>query len=178
MRRQAVVIGAVSVALACTSIDLGACGDKYLKVGKGTRIRAYQSIHPASILVYRSAKSTAEGVKFYDELLRGAGHTPVFVKHGTPLADVFTGGKFDLVIADYADAQAVSIQLQPVAGRPDVLPILNQPTKATTAEAARQYQFLLTPGKMTKYDALDQIDHLMERRLANTAAAGRSTKGN
>ena len=176
MRRRAMIIAAVAAALTSTSVDLGACGDKYLSAGRGTRIRAYQSIHPATILLYRSANSTAEGVKFYDELLRGAGHTPVFVKHGASIADVIASRKYDLIIASYDDAETVKAQLASAPTKPDVLPILYKPTKTVAAQAARDYQFLLTPDKMTKYDALDQIDHVMERRLSNGSTPARSTR--
>ena len=178
MRRRAMVIAAAAAALACTSVDLGACGDKYLSAGRGTRIRAYQSIHPATILLYRSAKSTPEGVKFYDELLRGAGHTPVFVKHGVSIADAVASRKYDLIIASYDDAGTLKAQLESVPTKPDLLPVLDKPTKAVAAQAARDYQFLLTPHKMTKYDALDQIDHVMERRLSSASTAARSAKTN
>jgi hypothetical protein len=178
MRRRAMVIAAVAIALACVAVDLGACGDKYLKPGKGTRVRRYAAIHPASILVYKSATATADGVKFYQELLTSAGHTPVFVNHGASIASAVAAGKYDLILVMYADAAAVKSQLDSVAAKPDVLPILHKPPKALAAQAAREFPFLILPHEMDKYDALDQIEHLMERRLGAVSGAARPAKGN
>jgi len=177
MRRHLTVMAAVAAALVCTAVDLGACGDKYLKPGKGTRVRHYATIHPAAILVYKSANATADGVKFYQDLLTGAGHTPVFVNHGASIAQAAAAGKYDLVLTMYADAATVKAQLASISAKPDVLPILYKPTKDVAAQAAKEYPYLILPHDMDKYDALDQIDHLMDRRLKGSAAA-RQAGGN
>ena len=49
---------AVCVLFACGSIDLGACGDKYARVGRSSRLKAYAPLYPASILVYAPANAT------------------------------------------------------------------------------------------------------------------------
>jgi hypothetical protein len=177
MRRRAIVVAAVATVLAWAAVDLGACGDKYLKPGKGTRVRRYAAVHPASILVYKSTKATEDGVKFYRELLTRAGHTPVFLDHGASIANTVAGGKYDLVLTMYADAATVKSQLDAVAAKPDVLPILYQPTKALEAQAVREYPHLILPHKMYETDVIDQIDHLMERRLSAASGAVRPAKG-
>jgi hypothetical protein len=50
-----------------------------------------------------------------------------------------------------------------------VLPILYKPTPEVSIAAAAAYHCRLEPDKMTKHEALAEIDHLMERRLAARA---------
>ena len=171
MGRRAVVIAAVASALTCMSQDLDACGDKFLRLGQSARLKAYASIHPTSILVYQPATPDPKGVKAFKELLNRAGHTVVFVPHGTGIAQAVAAARYDLVITDYADAATLKEQLQPLPGRPDVLPMLRKSSKALAAQAEKEYHCLLTPD-MTKYDALVEIDHAIELRLKAAASPG------
>ena len=52
-----------------------------------------------------------------------------------------------------------------------LLPILSQPSKDIESAATRQYAFLVKPHAMTKYDALAEIDRLMESRRQSLVAA-------
>ena len=174
MQRRAIIVATVAVALACTSIDLGACGDKYLKVGQSTRLGGYAALYRSSILVYSPANATAKGIKDFEGLLKRAGHKAVFVRHGTALAPVAAGGRYDLVIANYVDAAAIQEQLQAIPSKPDVLPILNNPSKGLAAQVAREYPHLITPHSMSKIDVIDQIDHVMERRLKSSSPASKT----
>ena len=45
-----IILTIVTGAAACA--DAFACGDKFLRVGRSARFRAYASVHPSSILVY------------------------------------------------------------------------------------------------------------------------------
>jgi hypothetical protein len=170
MAKYAVIVVTLVAALSTATADLQACGDKYLRVGHSARRRGYAAVHPASILVYKPKNATAKGVKEFDALLKRAGHKPVFLQNGTDLAPAVAAGRYDLVIAAYADAGAIRQQLQSIAGRPDIVPVLDEPTKALAAEAAKEYHCLITPRSMTKYDALAEIDHAMEVRLKGTSA--------
>ena len=82
------------------------------------------------------------------------------------LSQTFDSARYDLVIAAYADAGGRSRHSSsPIPSRPDVLPILDNPTKAVVAEAEKSYPFLLKTRAMNKFDALAEIDHLMSQRL-------------
>ena len=61
--------------------------------------------------------------------------------------------------------------LQSASSKPALLPILYKPTKAVEAEAEKEYVCLLKPHAMTKYDALAEIDRLMQlkRKSASTS---------
>ncbi len=74
------------------------------------------------------------------------------------------------MIADYADAIQIRSALGTAPSRPDILPILYKPTKAVEAEAEKQYACLIKPHEMTKFDALAEIDRLMQLKLGGSPA--------
>jgi hypothetical protein len=168
MRRR-VFIGGLIGATAAGSIDLDACGDKFLRVGRSARFRRYAAVHPAAILIYTPRDATRQGVDELKNLLKRAGHSAVSLDRSASLSDALTASSFDVVIADYLDADRLKSDLQSAFSGAALLPILNTPDKAIETEAMRQYAFLLTPHKMTKFDALAEIDRLMESRARSTA---------
>ena len=165
MLRRLLVVAVVAAAFASSSADLRACGDKFLRIGRSARYRGYAAVHPSSILIYTPAGSTPAGIKEFEALLKRAGHRPVVVENGSPLSPAFTAAKFDVVIADFADTGKIKEELQSVSSQPGLLPILNKPTRAVEAEAEKAYHCLIKPHAMSKYDALAEIDHLLELRL-------------
>lgn len=169
-----VIVAAILVALATLagSADVKACGDKFLRVGRSARFSGYAARRPASILIYASAKAKSEDIRTFQDLLKRAGHTTLAVTNGSSLPEVLAGARYDLVIAAYADAGRIKKQLESVPLRPDVLPFLDQPTKAVAAEAERSYPFLLNTSAMDKFDALAEIDRLMSQRAKAAAIAG------
>jgi len=170
VHRGLFIIGIVAAMFASASADLGACGDKFLRIGRSARYRGYAAVHPSAILIYTPAGSTPAGIKEFEALLTRAGHKPVVVKNGSPLSPSFTAAKFDVVIADFADTGKIKEELLTVPSQPGLLPILNKPTKAVAAEAEKEYHCLIKLHTMSKYDALAEIDHLVELRLKGTAA--------
>ena len=175
MLRRLSVLATLAVMVTSGAVDLSACGDKFLRVGRSARFRGYAAVHPASILIYSPGNATPAGIQALEALLKRAGHSVLAVQHGTPLPQTFAGAPYDLVIADYADAVKVKEQLESVPSRPAVLPILYKPTKTDAAEAEKAYPFLLKPQAMSKAEALSEIDHLMMLRLhgATPSAATR-----
>ena len=92
------------------------------------------------------------------------------VDNGSNVASVLATARYDLVIADYADAGQIGSDLLPASPRPAILPILYKPTKAVEAEADKRFAFVIKPHAMTKYDALAEIDRLMESKLDGSTA--------
>jgi hypothetical protein len=173
MFRRMLAVGILGAIVISSPVDLGACGDKFLRVGKSGRFRGYAAVHPASILIYTPAKAKPSGIKALEDLLKRAGHTPRSVKNGASLPQAFDDARFDLVIAGYADARRLKDQLDALPSHPGLLPVLHNPTRALAAEAARAYPFLLETHTMTTHDALAQIDDLMAQRLKAGAVAAR-----
>jgi hypothetical protein len=161
--RRVLVIGVIAMVVA-SSVDLGACGDKFLRVGRSARFRRYAAVHPSAILIYRPEHSTRAGIDELKSMLKQAGHRPFAVENGTDIVSALAAAQYDVVIADYADAGRIRSEIQTITSKPQVLPILYKPTKAVEAEAEKQYACLIKPQAMTKYDALEEIDRLLELR--------------
>lgn len=165
MRDRMFIVALAATILSGLSIDLGACGDKYTRVGQSTRIKRWVSLHPSSILVYKPQKSSAAGVNFYKELLTGAGHKAEFIKYGTPIDKMIASGKFDVLLIHYADLPAVMAQIQSSRIKPVIVPILGEQSKGLAAQAEQEYPFLIEPEKMDPFMALGRIDQSLEQRI-------------
>jgi hypothetical protein len=163
MLRRILAVAVLAGIVTSGSVDLSACGDKFLRVGG--RQRGYAAVHRASILIYTPLKARQRGIKDLENLLRKAGHTPRSVSNGASLKQAFADGQFDIVIAAYADAGKIKGQLDALPSTPGLLPVLHDPTKAMVAEAQKTYPFVLRTHAMTVDDALMQIDALMAQRL-------------
>jgi glycosyltransferase involved in cell wall biosynthesis len=160
-----VILTIVTIASACA--DAFACGDKFLRVGRSARFRAYASVHPSTILVY-APHWTRRGIGDFQTMLKRAGHKPVIVTTAGAMSQAFAGGKYDVVIMSYSDTGAVRKELEALPSRPALLPLVYKATKAETAEAAAAYRHLLNPDKMTSFQALEEIDRLIDLRLKDT----------
>jgi hypothetical protein len=171
MLRRILTVAILGAVVTSGSVDLSACGDKFLRVGG--RQRGYAAVHRASILIYTPVKASPRGIRDLENLLRKAGHTPRAVTNGASLAQAFADGHFDLVIAAYADAGKIKAQLEVLPSTPGLLPVLHDPTKAIAAEAQRDYPFVLKTHVMTIDDALMTIDALMAERLKPRVMAAR-----
>ena len=177
MRRGAIVGAAVVALLVWMSGDLDACGDKFVRVGHSARLRHYAAIHRASILVYESANAKADAVLEFQQMLTRAGHSPVFVSHGTNIARAAAAGEYDLVIANLGDVPQIREQLRSVADRPDVVPLVAvKLSKAVEAVLEKEYHSIIAPFRMTKFDALEELDHAMAIRLRNKPASRSARK--
>jgi hypothetical protein len=164
---------ALIATVAASSVDLGACGDKFLRVGRSSRFRRYAAAYPASILIYKPVNATPAGIREFEAVLKRAGHRTVAVDSGTNIPRALAATQYDLIIADYIDANQIRNVLQSASSRPELLPILYKPTKTVEAEAQKQYACLIKPHTMTKYDALAEIDRLMELKLKGASTSTR-----
>jgi len=169
MRRRSFIFSLIAATLG-GSIDLAACGDKFLRVGRSARFRRYAAMYPSTILIYTPANATRAGIEELQGFLKRAGHRPVVIDRGANISAALSLSPYDVVIADYYDAERISSALQRSDSHPALLPILNDPSKAAENEATRQYVHLIRPQAMTKFDALTEIDRLMQTRSRPAAA--------
>jgi hypothetical protein len=172
--RQILTAVAVAAVAAAATADLDACGDKFLRVGRSARFRRYAAVHPATILIYAPADATPAGIKEFEAILKRAGHRPVALANGADISRALAAAPYDLVIADYSDSSRIREDLRAIASRPGLLPILYKPSKTVAEQAEREFVCIIKPHAMTKYDALAEIDRLMQLRLQATAAAPHS----
>lgn len=170
VRRRVFIAGLIAVTLS-GSIDLRACGDKFLRVGRSARFSRYAAAHPAAILIYSPATSTRAGIDELNAMLKRAGHKSVALDRHASVSAALAASRYDVVIADYLDADRLKVDLQSAASQAALLPILDKPSKAVETEAMQQYAFLIKLHAMTKYDALAEIDRLMESRSRGTRAS-------
>ena len=171
MRRCAIAIATLFVALVSFSTDLAACGDKYARLGHSGRLGNYYAINRASILIYQAPKPDRKAEQELQAALKRAGNESVIVPRGTLLSHLATG-QYDLVIALYPDAAAIKDQLRAVASAPDVVPILFKPKKEIAAKAAQEYHSIIRTDEMLMVDVLEEIDHAMTTRLKSLSAPG------
>jgi hypothetical protein len=168
LRRLSLVL-LILITVASAGTDIFACGDKFLRVGRSARFRGYASVHPSSILVY-APRWTRHGIADFEQMLKHGGHKPVTVTTADEMSRAVVVGKYDLVITSYADADAVTKEFQALPSKPALLPLVYKATKTQTAEAVATYRCLLRPEKMTPFQALEEIDRLIDLRLKEVAA--------
>ena len=150
-----------------------ACGDKFLMVGRSGRFnQAYAAIYPATILLYapggRAASAAILDPKFQVSLNR-AGHRIEVVKNEEQAGQMFQAGRFDIVLADAADADALKARAAQSPSQPTVMPVLFNPTKAEAEAIKARYQCELKP--------IQTVRHAICPRLTRRNASAGETTG-
>ena len=143
------------------------CGDKLMLLFGGARFRQiYSSGRPASILAYVPPSSPiAAVIRDLEHLpaLKEAGYRFHTVQDMADLAQAVTGGKYDLLLADLADAADLEQRVAADRTRPVLVPVLFKPAKADAAAAKNKFSYVLTsPAKPVDY--LEAIDRAVELR--------------
>ena len=171
MRRGALAAIIGVSALVCWGVPANACGDKLLVLGRGIRLEALLGNRPAKILAYQHAGT--HGAELiaepeFQSALKGAGYQLRVVRDAEELEVALRLGKYDLVVADIADANVVEAGIQSVAGAPALVPILYQPTKPELSLAEKQYHHVLkSPHKVS--GNLSVIERALETKLDTEA---------
>lgn len=170
MLRRVCLLLLTLIVAASAWTDVFACGDKFLRIGRSARFRGYASVHPSSILIY-APRWTRVGTTEFEQMLKRGGHKPLTVTTADAMSQAVIAGRYDIVITSYSDAGAVVKELEAVSSRPALLPLVFKATKMEEAEARAAYCCLLKPEKMTQFQALEEIDRLIELRLKELASA-------
>jgi hypothetical protein len=164
MRRPIIVLGFL---LAGTIA--WACGDKLMLV-MGSRSSQIRGLHPAAILVYPGESAGAPLMRslLSQTAIRKAGHHLQIVEDSAGLDTALKGGRFDLVMADVSDANAITEKMASAASKPVLLPVAFKASKEEQSAAQKKYHCLLkVPGNSDNY--LDAIDRAMELKLKGAA---------
>ena len=145
-----------------------ACGDKLMLV-MGSRSSQIKPFHPASILVYPGRSASAALMRGFQSLpaFRKAGHRFQLVEDSAGLADALKAGKYDVVVADVADANELNQQVSSSASKPILLPVAFKASKAEQSTAQKKYHCLLKATGNSE-DYLEAIDRAMELKLKGT----------
>ena len=160
MRRPLIVLG-----LLLFGTIAWACGDKLMLV-MVSRSSQIKPLHPAAVLVYPGQSASAPLIRGLQSqaAIRKAGYRFQILEDSAGLEDALKSGKFDLVVADVADASALSQKVSSAASKPILLPVAFKASKEEQSTAQKKYHCLLkVPGNPENY--LEAIDHAMELKL-------------
>jgi len=152
---------------------VSACGDKFLMVGRGVRFqRAYAAIHPASILIVlppKSVKSAAVRDSRLHTALKMAGHS-VEVVQPVRLDDaMLRHARYDIVLAERADAASIAEILPAGPSKPSVIGVLEDSSSAELAAARRQFDAVLKAPQPLS-EILKLLDDVMKTRVPKAHA--------
>ena len=167
MTRRA-IIALVLVAFA-GGVDILACGDKFFAMSRGSRFQHPSARASARILIYanpatRFPKALADVAVV--ATLQKAGYQATTVANEGDLNKALALGGWDLVVADIADARAITGRLRQ-APSPIVLPVVNDGAKADAKQAKAEFQCVLTtPTKRQVF--LDAIDEALALKPKTT----------
>ena len=160
MRRPLVLLGLLLVGAIAW-----ACGDKLMLV-MGSQFSQIKPLHPAAILAYPGQSASAALIRGFQSqpAFRKAGHRFQLVEDSAGLADALRIGKYDVVVADVANASELSQQVSSAASKPVLLPVAFKASKEEQFAAQKKYHCLLkAPGNTDNY--LEAIDQAMELKL-------------
>ncbi len=151
------------LALALAAPGALACGDKVLRIGRGSRFeRGYVALHPAAVLVYaNSASKVGKAMADLQPALKSAGHRPTVVRAARDLGEAARSAKYDVVLADEADVAGVKRELSSLGATPRILPVFNKPSKEAAAQAEERHGCIVVdPGRRS--EVLVKIDQLLD----------------
>lgn len=168
MRKPFIAAGFVLATGLLTAVAAFACGDKLMLLARGARFgQVYSRSHPASVLAYMRQDSSVPVVVRdleHNSALKQAGHKLQVVEDRTALDEALKTGKYDLVLADVADAESLEQQVRSAPSSPMMLPVVYKPSKAEETAAGKKFRFVLkAPGNAERY--LAAIDKAMEQKL-------------
>lgn len=155
--------------LASNTIDVRACGDKFLRLGRSMRQRAYASVHPTAILVFVPAKAKASDLKDFESTLKRAGHRPTLVGDLDTFSAAVATGRFEIVISALADAPRLKAHVASAPSPPQFLPIVPKAPRDIREQVDREYPFSLKEYA-PRQNALAVIDDAIDARLARVRA--------
>jgi hypothetical protein len=138
-----------------------ACGDKLLRIGRGTRFQ--RSVHPASILIYVSADASVTAPAKVQSFLRKAGHKPSIVQGINGFGGALSSGNYDIILTDLSDAPGLQKQIETSTSKPTIVPIAIKATKAERVAAKKEYKCLVKDSNHGD-EYLDAIEAAMRLR--------------
>lgn len=132
MARMSRLLMATAVA-AFAAGEASACTESLFRVGKGVHYREYQAPLPGNILMV----ARTETERLVAEWLAHSGHNVQIVDETDQLAAHLESGKFDVLLAKYADRDAVKAEEAKAGATVKYLPVADdQDTDRLAAMAA------------------------------------------
>ena len=161
MRRITIAVLLTIGSLLMSVAVVDACGDKLLRIGRGTRFQ--RSVHPASILIYVSADAPASHPAKVQSFLKKAGHKPSIVQGINGFGGALSSGNYDIILTDLSDAPRLQKQIETSTSKPTIVPIAIKATKAERVAAKKEYKCLVKDSNDGD-EYLDAIEAAMRLR--------------
>lgn len=151
---QTIVISALlATALASAPVPVHACGEGQFNMGQGMRYQGYLAPRPATVLVYADP-GTAGDARQTRQLYQGleqAGHRVTVVTDDAALAKAMATKRYDVVIASFAQVDAVESTVGAASSKPLVLPVVSRSARNAPALRDRFALFLLDGASLGQY---------------------------
>jgi hypothetical protein len=148
MKRVKLVRSVVAAALVLGPSVALACGELRFSAGKGLPFQTYLAPRPADVLILSSAMATED----YSRGLEKAGHRVTVVPDVNAMQAALMDGHFDVVIAAYDSADAVSNSVANQAGGlTQLLPIVARSARNSVAVRERFEQFVVDGASVGQY---------------------------
>lgn len=179
MARAFICTLGIAAAVAAVGTDrVAACGDKYLTLGLGTHYhRSAAERRAAAILMYANPGTelsrllTALSI---EAAMKKVGYQPAIASSSADFDAALRTRKWDVIVVDGRDTQAVVQRLQKTDG-PHVVPVLTRPTKEELKQAEKIYDTVLnTPSRNRAF--VDIVDDAMDLHEMEAESAARATK--
>lgn len=132
----------------------------------GSQVSRIKPRHPVAVLAYPGHLASAKVIRGLQSQpsFKTAGNRFQLVEDSDALNNALKSGKYDVVVADAADANELSRQVSLAASRTVLLPVAFNASKGEQSAVQKKYHCLLkAPGNPENY--LDAIDHAMELKL-------------
>ena len=171
MRKLALAVLWSAGVIAFCGGSANACGDKLLVLGRGIRLGTLLGNRTAKIIAYQhTGTHGAELIADpeFQSALKNAGYQLRVVRDTEELEVALRLGKYDLLVADIADATAVEPAMQSVSGAPVLVPILYHPAKPELSLAQKQYHHVLKASSKAGGN-LSVIEEALETKLDTEA---------
>ena len=178
MRRSRNFLTLLGVALFLRTEPAVGCGDKVLVQGRGLRYASLQNLRPASILTLGGAGSnTARSLNDPKlvKALKKAGHKLQSVTDSGELRRALQGGRYDLVIVDLVDADAIEQILSSAAPAPSLLPVSADMSKTQLDAAQKRFDGVLRVSASERQTLL-KIDEVMKKRAKRASQQSKNAK--
>ena len=169
-KRVLTTVVLVAGALILETAAASACGDKFVLLGRGSRVA--RSKFPSTILIYMNPTSRvpAADKEFHVEaVLKAAGHKAQIAESESEVEKALASGKYDLVLADYNDVAALRKDAASLSSKPVVLPLLYKPTPSELLAAEKEAECLVRPSKASR-DLLVVVDQTLAERRKGVGA--------
>lgn len=141
-------------ALALAPASAQACGEGQFNMGQGLRYQGYLAQRPATVLVYDDGAAARKAL--YAGLQK-AGHKVTVVGNAKALSQALGTRRFDVVIADFADATVVESSASTMV-KPRLLPVVVRSRRNAPEVRNRFKLFLLDGASLGQYlKSIDQV---------------------